>query len=227
MKEKIVQFPQRDLQFYVREGTNDRGIIANVNCYGQQFCGTVVVIGAHIGGFGCFAARRGAEKVYCYEPCEANFELLVKNIKLNNLEDTVFPRKIALSSEKSSRKLYLPAIHINSGMLGFYYGSGDREFEIVQCDTLENIFKDENIDICEFLKSDCEGGEYDIFTNTPDDVISKIRKIAMEAHFMRPYKILVDFFEKKGFEVTTSTNRVPTGAMMLFANNMKFKNHEQ
>jgi len=49
----------------------------------------------------------------------------------------------------------------------------------------------------------------------------------MEAHFMRPYKILVDFFEKKGFEVTTSTNRVPEGAMMLFANNMKFKNHEQ
>jgi len=227
MKENFIKFTTFNLQFYVREGTNDRGIISNVSGYGKSFQGTVVVIGAHIGGFSCFAARNGAEKVYCYEPCKDNFDLLVKNIKLNNLEDKVFPRKIALSSEKDSRKLYLPAIHINSGMLGFYYGSGDRKFEIVQCDTLENIFKDENIAYCNFIKSDCEGGEYDIFLNASDDILSKINQIVMEAHFMKPYKLLVEFFEKKGFEVTTSTNRVPTGAMMLFANNMKFKNHEQ
>jgi len=49
----------------------------------------------------------------------------------------------------------------------------------------------------------------------------------MEAHFMKPYKTLVDFFEKKGFEVTTNDKIVPTGAMMLFINNIKFKNHEE
>jgi len=222
MSEKIVQFPKFNLQFYVREDTNDRGIIAGVETYGTNFYGTVIVIGAHIGGFSCFAARNGATKVYCYEPSRSNFELLVKNIKLNHLENIVFPRNIALSSKKEKRLLYIPTPFSNTGRRGFYY-SRDKKTETVQCDTLENVFIEENIKSCDFIKSDCEGGEYAIFLNISDDILSKIRKIAMEAHFMQPYKTLVDFFEKKGFEVTTSTSGVPEGAMMLFANNIKSK----
>ena len=46
-------------------------------------------IGANIGLYSCYAARRANSKVYAFEPSVFNLELLAKNIYINSLSDKI------------------------------------------------------------------------------------------------------------------------------------------
>ena len=48
--------------------------------------------------------------------------------------------------------------------------------------TLNDIFLDNKIEHCDFLKIDCEGAEYEILFSAPKELFSKIEKIVMECH---------------------------------------------
>jgi len=52
----------------------------------------------------------------------------------------------------------------------------------VQCLTLAEVFKENNINNCDLLKLDCEGAEYDILFNTPKEILIKIDQMAIEVH---------------------------------------------
>lgn len=56
---------------------------------------TVIDVGANFGYFSLYAAYRGCN-VIAFEPGEANFKVLVQNIKLNKLETKIKPYQIAL-----------------------------------------------------------------------------------------------------------------------------------
>ena len=47
---------------------------------------------------------------------------------------------------------------------------------------LSDIFKENDIDNCDLLKLDCEGAEYDILYNTPEEILNKIDQMAIEVH---------------------------------------------
>jgi len=57
---------------------------------------TFVNVGANCGGYSLIASLF-CNKVYAFEPSSFNFSLLLRNIKLNNLEDKIeaFPFKIS------------------------------------------------------------------------------------------------------------------------------------
>jgi hypothetical protein len=75
---------------------------------------------------------------------------------------------------------------------------------------------EKNISKVDYFKIDCEGGEYDIFFNSGDEVFSKISKIGMEYHNLDEQnnvdKMKV-FLESKGFEVEVAKGIFP----MLYA----------
>lgn len=67
----------------------------------------IVEIGAQIGNMTVFLAKRNySGKIYSFEPNEDNYQVLLKNIKENNLQNQVVPYKIALNS--FSDKLRVP-----------------------------------------------------------------------------------------------------------------------
>ena len=56
----------------------------------------------------------------------------------------------------------------------------------------------------DFLKIDCEGGEYDIFRNIPTEQWKRIQRIAMEFHELGPgqeHQELVTCLRQQGFHV--------------------------
>ena len=64
---------------------------------------------------------------------------------------------------------------------------------------------DENgVDRVNYLKCDCEGGEYEIFRGLDDDTWNRIDKVAMEFHEYAPGQHrseLIEMLNRHGFKV--------------------------
>lgn len=88
--------------------------------------------------------------------------------------------------------------------------------------SLDNVFKENKILNCDFLKIDCEGDEYPIFNKTPDKTLKKIKDIAFEVHLFNErqkseYIRLKKRLTKLGFRITEKENPVHEYLSFLFA----------
>ena len=140
----------------------------------------VIDIGAHIGAFTVYAAtiaKRGT--VYSYEPHPRNFELLKENVKINNLKNV---RIFNLGALGERKKVRLYKSEIGDSCHSIYNYNKSKSSIVINCISLKDIFEDNNIKFCDFLKMDCEGVEYDVLFNTPKKYFDKIGMIAMEYH---------------------------------------------
>jgi len=126
-------------------------------------------IGASIGPFTYSILDKRPKHVFAFEPSYDMFKTLVLNTRKG------------------------PVTHINKG---FAATEGEFNFEFAFSDdggrkmystTFKKVIEDYNIKQIDFLKTDCEGGEYDIFT--PENLIwikKNIRKIVGEWHLRIP-----------------------------------------
>jgi hypothetical protein len=79
----------------------------------------------------------------------------------------------------------------------------------VEAISLNDLFAANAITRCDFLKLDCEGGEYEILFHASDETLAKIRHICLEYHnHLTPYSDvdLGRYLQNKGFQVTTTPN---------------------
>jgi FkbM family methyltransferase len=123
----------------------------------------VVDIGASIGPFTYSILHKNPKHVYCIEPSEAEFPTLVKN--------TIgYPVTHILKGIGDSNSSYVEQDNI--------YG-----FSHMESITFNKFKELYNIDKIDFLKIDCEGGEYNMFNNDNLDWIKhNIKKISGEWH---------------------------------------------
>ncbi len=161
---------------------------------------TVIDIGAHIGIFSIFAAKAAKNgKVYAYEPFPENFKLLKENCGLNNVKN-IFSFKQAVSGTQNNARLYLNKCNCGHS----FYGKSKKHIN-VNCTTMEEIFESNKINFCDFLKIDCEGGEYEILLNTPERYLHRTDMIALEYHDSlskkRLLKKLINYLGKMGFKI--------------------------
>jgi len=119
--------------------------------------GVFVDVGSHIGKFTVPIAKMGAN-VISIEPHPGNFKMLVKNIKLNKVEDKVIPMNIALSDENTEGKLYIGVNNLRHSIVE-NYGKGSIK---VTFDTLDDIVKNIGVNRIDFIKIDVEGSELNV-----------------------------------------------------------------
>jgi FkbM family methyltransferase len=137
----------------------------------------VLDIGAHIGLFTLYASQFCTNGlIYSFEPMKDNYELLLENIKSNNLEQVKF-FNLAVSNSNDPIKLY-----INDDESGHSMFSQSSQNLMVNSISLKRIFDDNQIEHCDFLKLDCEGAEYEIIKNLPLSYFEKIDKMVIEYH---------------------------------------------
>jgi FkbM family methyltransferase len=172
------------LMFYVRPRSSDMNIIDEVvlgNCYLKHYDikghDVVIDIGAHIGSFSILAASKGAA-VHSFEPVQRTYDLLVKNIELNELAVKAY-RYGVMGKEEQDKKIYIRAF--NYGGSNFYVPHQDPKWkEIVDVVTLDWIVQHEGLDEIDFLKLDCEGAELEILESFSD--LRRIKNMALEYH---------------------------------------------
>ncbi|MBC8509850.1 MAG: FkbM family methyltransferase [Anaerolineales bacterium] len=162
---------------------------------------SVVDIGANIGMFTLLAKHLWPTcAVYAYEPAPENYSQLTDNIQVSQVSD-VFAHNVAVTNSSGTHALF---INENFGGHSLYeninqVSSESRVKVEVETITLEEVIKKVGGHI-DFLKLDCEGGEWYILNGLEEQLIN-IDYIAMEYHIHPDKKLsqIVALFEKAGF----------------------------
>jgi FkbM family methyltransferase len=128
----------------------------------------VLDIGASLGPFTFSILHKKPKHVFALEPSYSEFKTLV----LNTLHGNVTPINKGIGAKVG--EFEFDNIFLNDGVKMY-------------STTFTQLIDDYNIKTIDFLKTDCEGGEYDIFT--PDNLIwikQNVKKIAGEWHLTTP-----------------------------------------
>lgn len=132
----------------------------------------VVDVGASIGPFTYTILNKKPKHVFCFEPCEEEFPVLVKNT-LGHPVSHILKGISSVNGLVDDNKLF------NSVM------GTQTKMETITFKRFLELYGIQKID---FLKTDCEGGEYDIFTDENFDYIkNNVKKIAGEWHLNEYY----------------------------------------
>jgi len=172
----------------------------------------VLDIGAFMGETPCLFAKRGARKVYAFEPVKKFYDILVDNVRLNKLCGKVSAYNYG--AWVSDDELTINITGEDSGLRL----CSDR----IECGRPERIRTKSLASIIEFVsnesggsddlvaKLDCEGCEYALLT-TDCSVIRKVREYVVEIHGVHMpllHKMLKCGYEARLFKRLTD-DKVP------------------
>jgi len=161
--------------------------------------------GANCGSFTYSILNKNPKHVYCIEPSNTLIHSLIKNVGHGPV--TIINKAIA-DEETSNKVIAERGVYI-------YQNEGDT----YETTTFQKIIEENNITKINFLKFDCEGGEYSIFTRENYEFIRKnVTHFAGEWHvndhenaierfiefrnlYLQDYKEL-HVYERSGKEVT-------------------------
>ena len=175
---------------------------------------TVVDIGANVGMFALWAAPQAVNgRVIAVEPTGA-IECLQQNVRHNGLQN-VQCLKAAVGQENGEMEFVeYPGFSLVTHRAGFRLTLRNRCWirlfrsrpvrSRVACVSLKRVIDDFRLDTVNFLKIDCEGGEYDIVRGLPPAYWERIERVAMEFHELAPeqdHRELVELLDSQGFRV--------------------------
>lgn len=154
---------------------------------------TVVDIGASFGDTAIYFALKGAKKVYAFEPLPSAYKLAEENIRLNNLQDKCEIINAGVGWGKGAYSEDPKFEYIFYRDLPEY--KGNKEIPIISLKDIVDKFEINEA----ILKVDCEGREYDIILNSPDELLRRFDHIVMEYHY--GFESLRDKLRGAGFSV--------------------------
>ena len=144
---------------------------------------TVVDIGANIGAFTVLVAKVVGPhgRVISFEPVTQTFARLEENVALNGYRN-VECRRAAVDAQGGTLTLRVDPKSALSSAYVESHGDENGDIQTAPCVTLEQAFRDHNLERVNLLKVDCEGSEYGIFETLSPSLAARIDQIAMEVH---------------------------------------------
>ncbi|MFC1879251.1 FkbM family methyltransferase [Chloroflexota bacterium] len=227
-QERVIKLRQYGLSFNTRGGHNiwsiketflDRFYEKFGTSIGEGW--TVIDIGGGIGDFTIFvAAQHPKNVVYAFEPTPGSFTLLQDNLRLNQIDNAqVFPQAIWSQGGQV-------VIDTGTGQPGQFTShlaeksAAEGQKVPVPSLSLEEAFEVTGLGHCNLMKIDCEGAEYEILFNAPDEILSRVERIVMEYHDnlgVYTHTDLEEFLTNKGFAVKSYPNYVHSYLGYLYA----------
>lgn len=142
-----------------------------------EFGDIVLDIGASVGPFTYSILDKNPKHVFCFEPSEKEFKVLVKN--------TIGYPVTTINKGISN---------VNSIVMNDHLFGGENQMESITFQKFIELYGIEKID---FLKTDCEGGEFDIFTTENLNWIkNNVKKIVGEWHLKLEGHDYIEKFKK-------------------------------
>lgn len=182
---------------------------------------TVLDIGANVGKVSLLLSRQVGDegKVYSFEPEESNFNLLKKNIEINNFKNIV-PLRYAVT-DKSGKLLLNVSGACTTHRISIDKNDKTQEIESI---SIDEYFKNQRID---FMKIDAEGSEPKIITGMKETIknnphlkfITEYEVRVMDALKVDRVKYTDDLISH-GFKIFDTRDGkkdfIPTDSMKLF-----------
>ena len=141
---------------------------------------TIVDVGAHVGLFSLAARTRWPKaRIVSFEPFPATYRLLTENIRINDCAN-IEAHNLGISSDGRRIELY-SRLNENSGGTSSWSEVLD-SVRAISGNTSRFIdaLNDNNIDMVDLLKIDCEGFEHEILVD--DFPFERIKHLAIEIH---------------------------------------------
>ena len=114
-----------------------------------------------------FAHRVGKEgRVYSFEPIKTNYDFLLKNVKLNGLQDIVIP----VNKGCSDKSGVLESVSVKSGAPWSFLLEVEDEGEEVEVISLDDFVETNNLSKLDFIKMDVEGWEYKVLLGARETI---------------------------------------------------------
>lgn len=140
----------------------------------------IIDVGAHHGAYAIVLGKvlqnmRVGGRVIAVEPNPLSFAVLVKNVSLNGLEDTVYCERVAVSDQAGTMNLSIN--DVQSG-ISDQATSGSVPVDVVTLSSLLEKYKIDHVDV---LQIDVEGAEIPVLKGFPWE-ITKVGKIYCELH---------------------------------------------
>jgi len=176
-----------------------------MECSGEY---TVIDVGANVGFFSLFAYERFPNaKIFSFEPVPNNFEKLKRHIIKNGC-DRIHCYLQAVAKGNGKNTIWADPtqeITTNASIRNSIKQGQQIEIETI---SLSGIFNHLKIGVCDLLKLDCEGAEFEIIYETPIDVLKNVKRLAREVHQTRniPRNNLKDlraYLDNLGFSTKT------------------------
>jgi FkbM family methyltransferase len=208
-----ISVPKYDYKFYCRINREDLVFMTNheddiIEHFTPKQGDIVVDIGAHMGRYTIISSKRVGTngKVVAIEAHPGNFEMLNRNIKLNQLTN-VIPLNYAVYSKETKVKLYLPeqesGYTIYNTIMSDRAGTEDKFVE-VNANTVDYLLKLNQIreEQVNWIKVDVEGAEFEVLKGATN-VLSKSRDIALliEIHGLDNYGPILNFLSLYNFKI--------------------------
>ncbi len=143
-------------------------------------------IGANVGLYSIYAAKKSKAKVYCFEPSFFNLEFLARNIYMNSLFDDIFIFPIALNENISVSKFRLTSTEWGGALSTFdknFDDSGNKInsnfiYNTVGFD-IDNLTELTKIPYPDHIKIDVDGLEHIILLGA-QKVIKRAKTVLIE-----------------------------------------------
>jgi len=169
----------------------------------------IIDAGAHIGKYTLLASKK-ASQVIAIELENQNHEILLKNLKLNEIKNVQL-----INAALASNESYDLQIGEDSSTHHIIKSTGKNKMNIVSLDEVLNYSKKEKIDL---LKMDIEGMELEVLKKSKE--IKRIIHAIIEIHNDNELNIIKNIFEQNNF--TTHKNN-----KFLIAKNNKMEKNER
>jgi len=141
--------------------------------------------GAYIGDSAATFLDYKPNKIYCFEPCEDNFQVLQKNIDFYNWNSKIIPVKMGIGSEKV-------LVKASGAEVTFSVTSGSQNNICeIQITDIDSFVRENNVDLG-LIKLDIEGYELEAIRGAIES-IKKYKPILL----ISIYHCFKDFFEIK------------------------------
>lgn len=158
--------------------------------------GIVIDLGANIGGFSIRAAVEKNCTCFAYEPSKKTYSVLLENIEKNKVQNKIKAFNNAIFSAAETKDYFFYSAHPAGSSL---IDNGISEKETINCITIADVFENNNIKECDFLKMDIEGAEQYVFIPKFLKYLNKCKIISFEFHntslLYQICELMVDSFD--------------------------------
>lgn len=179
---------------------------------------TIIDVGANL-GLTSYYFSQFAKQVYSLEPSLEHFDVMTTMLKYNKITN-VMPINKALYFKEGVFDFGGPDGNGTMRSLHSATWQDHKPSETVSATTLPVLFKDFNIEKVDFMKTDIEGSEVELFSSSSfREVADKIDLIVVEVHEWsgRNPNQLLDAFKMNNFTVES----IPNDATLLVASRNK------
>lgn len=184
-------------KYHCRKNTNDLNLVL---FHEEQFKklfdvpdGVFIDVGAHIGKHTIYSAVNGAKQVIAVEPSKENYNILLDNVKLNNLTN-VTTLNCACWDKNEEIKMY----HDDNGNNNVMDPISDT-YEVVKAVTLDSIT--EKLNRVDVIKIDVESAEANVLMGARETIKKFHPRIVFEAFQERELKNIRSILESYGNHV--------------------------